>query len=306
MDTEQPEAGSDVLERMSAHFGAPAETPEAEDAPVDLAATLESTDPNEAEAPADEEPEQEPQAGLVEVETDEGEKYQVPAKLKDAFLRQKDYTQKTQELAELRKQAAVSVQHQQAVAQFQQAVSGEQAELARLQGDLSKYKALNWGDLDVETYIKARHQMDTLKERVGEVEQAIGKKAQAFQAYRQQQVQEITQSATTYLKQTIPTWGPSAQAAARQQAQEVGYTDAEMAEVFDPRFVRLAWKAAQYDQLQASKPAAVQKAQAAPPVIKPGASQGASVAKEAKYKEQRERFKKSGDIRDGAKLLLMR
>jgi hypothetical protein len=221
-------------------------------------------------------------------------------------MRSKDYTQKTQELAELRKQAAVSVQHQQAVAQFQQAVAGEQAELARLHGDLAKYKALNWGDLDVETYIKARHQMDTLKERAGEVEQAIGRKAQAFQQYRQQQVQEVTQSATTYLKQTIPSWGPDAQAAARQQAQEVGYSEAEMAEVFDPRFVRLAWKAAQFDKLQASKPAAVEKAKAAPPVIKPGASQGASVAKEAKYKEQRERLRKSGDFRDAAKLLLMR
>jgi hypothetical protein len=306
-DTEQPGTGSDVLSRMTAHFGGPAAETAAPADDDDVAATP-ATEADESDE-VDEQPEVEQQAaeaGLVEIETDEGEKYQVPAKLKDAFLRQRDYTQKTQEIAELRRQASVAAQHQQVVAQFQQAVSGEQSELAQVHGDLAKYKALDWQALDVETYIRAKHQMDTLKERAGEIEQSIGRKAQAFQQWRGRQVQEVSQAGANYLKQAIPNWNADAQADARRQAAELGYSDAETAEVYDPRFVRALWKAAQFDKLQAGKPAAVERAKAAPPIIKPGASQGANVARESQYKKQREQLRKSGDYRDAAKLLLMR
>src|SRR5882672_4989297 len=41
-------------------------------------------------------------SGLAELEWDDA-KYQVPVKLKDAFMRNEDYTRKTQDLAEQRK-----------------------------------------------------------------------------------------------------------------------------------------------------------------------------------------------------------
>jgi hypothetical protein len=300
-ETDSPATESDVLSRMSQHFGEPEKEPEeteqAEAAPEVDAEDTEATEETE---------EATPDAGLVEIETDDGEKYQVPTKLKDSFLRQKDYTQKTQELAELRKQAAVALQHQQVISQFEKVIEPEKAELGRIDADLAKYKQLDWGQLDVETYIKARHQMDTLKERAGELKQAIGQKYEGLKQWREKSVQEVTKSATQYLSQAIPNWGPAAQADARQQAIELGYTEDEMAEVYDPRFVRLAWKAAQFDKIQAGKPAAVAKANAAPPVIKPGVSTGQSAAKESQYKQQREKFRKSGDVRDAAKLLLMR
>jgi len=47
--------------------------------------------------------------GLVEVEYD-GVVYEVPNTLKDAILRQKDYTQKTQEVAETRKEVELRQQ----------------------------------------------------------------------------------------------------------------------------------------------------------------------------------------------------
>jgi len=308
-ESEQPDTGSDdIVSRMSAIFSdKPAQAaPEAADEAQAAPATEE-----EDESPAedgDDQPEtdQQPEAGLVEIETDDGERYQVPSKLKDAFLRQKDYTQKTQEIAELRRQASVAAQHQQVVAQFQQAVSGEQSELAQVHGDLAKYKALDWQALDVETYIRAKHQMDTLKERAGEIEQSIGRKAQAFQQWRGQQVQEVSQAGANYLKQAIPNWNADAQADARRQAAELGYSDAETAEVYDPRFVRALWKAAQFDKLQAGKPEAVKTAQKAPPVIKPGVSKGPGVAAQQKYADLRKTLKKSGSLKDAARLFTLK
>src|SRR5216683_4865345 len=55
---------------------------------------------NQAEASAD--AIQTTESDLAELEWD-GAKYQVPMKLKDAFMRNEDYTRKTQELAEQRK-----------------------------------------------------------------------------------------------------------------------------------------------------------------------------------------------------------
>ena len=65
----------------------------------------ETDETEEIEGEGDEETEEgEGETDTAEVELN-GEKYKVPAALKDAFLMQADYTRKTQEVAEVRKTA---------------------------------------------------------------------------------------------------------------------------------------------------------------------------------------------------------
>lgn len=261
-----------------------------------------------AEGPADEAVvEEEPQIedDLDDIEWEDGKQYRVPKTLKEGFLRQQDYTRKTQELAELRRQATAAMQAQEAFSQFQQSTADEQRELTRVQADIERYKNLDWSSLDTDTYIKARHQLDTLKERAGEIQQGLGAKAQQFSNWRQQQARELLQSGENFLRQAIPSWGDEAKKEVRAQALANGYTEDELGQVVDPRFVKLAWKAAQFDKLQSGKSAALQAAQKAPPVVKPGASNQTAV-RESKYKDARQRLKKSGDLRDAAALFMMR
>lgn len=269
----------------------------------------EASAPAAAEGPATddavEDGEQPAEDSLEEIDWEDGQKYRVPKPLKEGFMRQQDYTRKTQELAELRKHAQVAAEAANAMQQFQAATADEQRELARVQSDIERYKSLDWSSLDTDTYIKAKHQLDTLKERAGEIQQGLGAKAQQFTNWRQQQAHQVLQSGENYLKQTIPGWGVEAKQEVRSQALASGYTDAELEQVIDPRFVRLAWKAAQFDKLQAGKTAAVQQASKAPPVLKPGATNN-QAARESKYKDARTRLKKSGDLRDAAALFMMR
>jgi len=246
-----------------------------------------------------------PEDDSDEIDWEDGQKYRVPKVLKEGLLRQQDYTRKTQELAELRRQAQVTMETGQALQQFQAATADEQRELSRVQADIERYKGLDWSSLDTDTYIKAKHQLDNLKERAGEIQQGLGQKAQQFSQWRQQQLQQALQSGEQFLRTSIQGWGDEARREVRTQVLANGYSEEELAQVIDPRFVKIAWKAAQFDKLQAGKQTALQSAQKAPPVVKPGAS-NQTAARESKYKDMRGRLKKSGDLRDAAALFAMR
>lgn len=258
MEAEQPQVDSEAaaLAAMEEKLFGPAEEEPAEESP---------------EA-APEETEEQPQDDLYEIEADDGERYRVPQKLKDSFLRQSDYTKKTQELAELRRHAIATAEAVQASQQFQQSVAADQAELARVQQDIERYKSIDWTALDTDQYVRLKHQLDGLKERKGEIEHTISGKAQQFSQWQQQHKQSLSQQGQQYLRNVIPNWGQQSVQDAAQAALDAGYTNEEVSNVFDPRFVKLAWEAAQFRKLQSGKTAAVQAAQKAPPVVKPGSS----------------------------------
>lgn len=263
--TEQPQAVDSeaaAIAAMEEKLFGPSEAPEAaQEEEIEQEATEQAEDD---EQPSPEE--------LFEIEADDGEKYRVPPKLRDAFLRQQDYTRKTQEVAELRRQAALTAEAIQAQTQFQQSVAQDQAELFKVQQDIERFKAFDWSALDTDQYVRFKHQLDSLKERAQEINSTISGKAQQFSQWQQQHKANLTQQGQQYLRSQIPNWGAEHVNDAARMALEVGYTNDEVSNVYDPRFVRLAWEAAQYRKLQSGKTAAVRTAQKAPPVIKPGSS----------------------------------
>lgn len=209
----------------------------------------------------------------------DGVEYRLPKDLKakvsewrDGSLRQGDYTSKTQELAEMRKHVAAIAETTKARQEFESSVADETQELSRIKGQLAQYKSVDWGSLSVDDYVRFKGQMDGLKDRAGEIETALKTKAEQFSRWAEGKKAEALQSGQRYLQQAIKGWGPEAEKSVIAAAKEVGYTDQELGAVFDPRFVRLSWKAAQFDKLQASKNEALEKANKAPPVVKPGAN----------------------------------
>ena len=304
MSTEQTQVDSDVDTRMSAFFGgAPEVAPEPE---ADTAEPTQQAEEATTEAHEQETPE-------YEVFDVDGVEYQLPPELKakvaewkDGYTRREDYTRKTQEVAELHRQAQTLAEVARQQQSFEKTVEAERTELQQLQYQLAQYKGVDWTNLDTDQYIRLKGQMDNLRERANEVEKTIGGKKSQFEEWANQQKAEIVQTGQKYLQQSIKGWGEEAQKEVVKAAQSMGFSQEELSGVLDARQVHVLWKAAQYDKLQSGKAAVVAAVQKAPPVVKPGASKGPGVVAEQKYTDARKALKKSGSTQDAARALLAR
>jgi hypothetical protein len=241
----------------------------------------------------------------------DGVEYRLPPELKakvadwrEGALRREDYTQKTQQLAELTRQAAAINEAFQVQKQFDEQIAPKRDELARVKHQLAQFKGVNWTDLTVEQHLSLRSQMEQLKDSATELEGSIKQEQAKFAEHTVGKKRELLETGHRYLSQAIKGWNEQHQESAISAARSVGFSDHEIGSVIDPRFVHMAYKAAMYDKLQGAKPAAVAAVQKAPPVVKPGASLGTGVAAETKYRDARAQLKKSGSLKDAARLLM--
>lgn len=231
--------------------------------------------PAEAETqeakPEEQEPtQQEPEVAEVEID---GEVYQVPAKIKDRFIHQADYTRKTQELAEARRVVAATEQSLKLREAFQGSVIEEMTQLKAIDQQLEQYKKLDWQAMDVEQLVKTRHQLDQLKDAKGEIEKALKGKQDEFQQQVGKYQKEARESGLKYIQQKIKGFNDEKGKELLNYGVNEGYTSEEMSQLMDPRLVVTLWKASQWDNLQASKPTITNKASQAAPSVKPGATQ---------------------------------
>jgi hypothetical protein len=120
------------------------------------------------------------------------------------------------------------------------------------------------------------------------------------QAQMQHVVAEEMQKLSAYIPEfTDPAKGEAIRNDIRAFAKQVGFSDNELASVYDSRAVLTLYKAMQYDKLVASKPAITKKVNEAPKAIKSGVSKPRdSNAEETRKLKARARA--SGSIRDAA------
>lgn len=239
--------------------------------------------PEQGEQQAEEQPEATEEAptppALEEVEW-EGEKYQIPAALKPALMRQDDYTRKTQAVAERERMVALQLQRQQIEQAFQQSVGPETQAISELDAAIRQYSQVNWQALDTDSLVKTRHALDMLKEQRAEVQKRIDAKRGEFDNQMQGIQKEALQKANESLARAIPKWGPEVQKDLMSYGLTEGYTDVELGSIRDPRIIKSLWKAQQWDKLQAGKSVAQKRASGAAPMLKPGASQPAPSAQQ--------------------------
>lgn len=217
------------------------------------------------------EAETETQPALEEVEW-EGRKYQLAPELKSALMRQQDYTQKTQQVAERERMVALQIQRQQLEHTFQQSIGPEAQSLSELESAIKQYNNVDWQQLDTDSLVKTRHALDMLKERREEVRKAIEVKRQQFEGQVHEVNQKSLAQANEYLQKHIPKWGPEVQRELMAYGQTEGYTDVELGSIRDPRIIKTLHKAQLWDKLQAGKPLTAKRATGVPPVVKPGAA----------------------------------
>jgi hypothetical protein len=120
------------------------------------------------------------------------------------------------------------------------------------------------------------------------------------QAQMQHVVAEEMQKLSAYIPEfTDPAKGESIRNDIRAFAKQVGFSDNELAAVYDSRAVLTLYKAMQYDKLVASKPAITKKVNEAPKAIKSGVSKPRDSNAE-EIRKLKARAKSSGNVRDAA------
>ncbi len=268
------------------------------EAPAQVEAAAPEDQGNEPDQPGEE---TDAAGSLVDIEFD-GKVLKGSPEIREAVMRHSDYTRKTMELAEHR---ALFQQTQEAAEQhaaFSQSIESESTELAQIDAQLAQFKQLPWDEFDVQQMVKATHARDNLKERKAEIQQSVAAKREEFTKQANESKQNLYREAHKYLTKKIPNFNKEAVEAFVGAAKLVGFAEAEVKNFTDPRAIELAWKAAQWDRLQAAKPVAQKKVAEVPPVAKPGSQATTESKASTQSKALREKFAKTGDVRDLTKL----
>jgi hypothetical protein len=257
--SEQPETESlSIEDRLLAQFEP--EQPEVEAAP----------EQPEVEAQAEAE-ESEAQPEFQEIEY-EGKTYQVPPELKDAILRQSDYTKKTTEVSERQRaieQKELQIRAAETERQFHETVKGDVAQVQKIDFQIEQWKAVDVTGLSSEQLWKVSREIDQLKEKRAELTNGINSKWQGFQHQQQQLAQEARAKAEEHISKAIKGWGPDTHKSIREYALAEGFTTPELDAIADPRVVKVLWAASQFNKLQAQT---IQGKVKSAPVVKPGSS----------------------------------
>ena len=229
------------------------ETPEA--------ATYEAEDGTEAELQAEA-----PDDDSEEVEHD-GQKYRVPKALKDALLRQSDYTRKTQEVAEQRK--ALEAEQQRVVQQAEAMRTNikEYAQLTHLDEQIQTYGKIDWAAFSRDDPAAAQQEwirFSQIKEHRQGLAGHLQQKEQQMASETQREAAKRTEEARAVLAREIPDWSPELAGKLRDFAVAKGIPEARLAQVTNPTDVKILHLAYLGQQLLDKQKAAVKAPPPAP------------------------------------------
>lgn len=303
---------SDFATQLSAAAEPAGQAPEAPDADGQEPQQIEEATPDAVEPDGEQSPEGEaaeeaaPEDGQADTAPDEemvikwktasGETYEAPLKeLKDGYLRQSDYTQKTQQLSQERERVQMALSEQ-----FQQ-VQAFGPELGRLQGiqeRIAQYQSIkqsDWQTLqaqDPQQYNAMVNDFLLLREQGKELNQSIDLKRQRFALDKQQEAIAAVQAASEHLKKTVKDFGDKQLSAMNDHLVKKGLKHEELSEIvgrlgkkYAPAVLEVIHEAAQWRALQDKKPDIDNRAKAIPP--KPAAR-----AQQSKPTSQQEQLAK--------------
>lgn len=177
-----------------------------------------------------------------------GQKVKGPKGLKDGVLMQADYTRKTQEIAETRRQLEERAQHIQ-----QQSTAGEEEMNARaamisIDTSLKTYENLDWNAWEQQDLFAAQkgwREYQTLKETRGQVAEYLGERQKARTEQASSETNKRLQETRQYAEKQIKGWTPEVDAKITEFAtKELGFDWNTLKGAYTPavyRALHLAW-----------------------------------------------------------------
>ena len=159
----------------------------------------------ETEGEDNPEEETEPEDDTEEVEY-EGKQYRIPKEIKDALLRQSDYTRKTQELAEHRNQVSATLERITAVSQEE---TQAMAQVAMVAAQIKQYEDIDWDawdQTDPNAANKARWEITQLQQQQAAAVSQYHKAGEAKHSIAQQETAKRLEEADRFAFTHIPGW----------------------------------------------------------------------------------------------------
>ena len=307
-ESEETQASEEVSE----------DEPEPSDVESEEESEEEAEEEDSEESPEEDEPEEESETETVYTVRVDGKDVEVTEdELLKGYSRQADYTKKTQELAEYRKEMDNALayyqneiqQTQQARAQYVDAVeSAIQNNYAHLQ----QFQNVDWERLkleDREEYLTKRDDYRQAQEQIDSLKQEHQAAAEKQQAEMQEQHKRVWAEEHQKMAQIIPDWNDNEKRmaiskAVGEYALARGYTQEELNQLVDHRSIIMLMKAKAYEDIQ-QKHTAVRskKVRNKPKVVR-------SKAKKDKVSDSKRtrtakigRLKESGHVDDAADLI---
>ena len=292
---------NDFAEQLSA-ASTEGQAPEAPETEAQEQPGVEEATPEAVEGEQSPEAEQEasPEHGQAEQAPDEelvikwttaaGEAHEAPLKeLKDGYLRQSDYTQKTQQLSQEREKAQAAILEQY---QMAQSMGAEVGRLQAVQAQIAQYQALDWAAIqaqDPQQYSALASQFLILREQGRDLLQTVQGKQAQFEQLKAKDGQEAVAAAGEHLKKVIPGFGDKQLSAMNSHMVSKGLSEADLPDLvkrlgkqFAPAVLEAIHEAAQWKALKAGKPEIENRVKSIPP--KPAAR--AQAAKPNSQQEQ--------------------
>ena len=286
------ETFDDSLEGESA---APADT-SLEDADADS----EVTDGEQLEESEDSEEEKPDQTFTVKVD---GTEVTVTLdELQKGYSRTQDYTRKTQQIAEIRRQVESEAE----------AIRAERSQYAQLLGALESQvqqaaePQIDWDRLYQEDPIEWVRQKEVMRENQAKAQAIQFEKQRLAEISQQEQAQQmqafLAQQRDELLK-VLPDWKDPNKAKKEKEllidfGQKAGFSADELKNIFDHRVVNVLRKAALYEQMMSKRQNIKPVTNNGPRPAKPGAAGRISTTSEATRAKQR--LAKSGRVNDAA------
>lgn len=211
----------------------------------------------------------------VEIEY-EGEKFKIPRQLEKSILQERDYTRKSQELAEQRRQ----VEHERKISngikldrEFSESIATEVDQLRAIDGYMRHLEGIDVRTLPLDDQIAHLAEIARVPRQREAIQRSIEGKRAKFDQTMQEHLSTIRQSAKDALSKSIPGFSDELLGTITSYSKTLGFTEQDIdAITTDPRSSSVLYKAMQYDKLQSNKADAVKKATSASPAIKPGSS----------------------------------
>ena len=257
-------------------------------------------DTSEEQSGEEEESEEQEQPQTFTVKIDGKEVAVTLDELQKGYSRTQDYTRKTQQIAEVRKQVEAETQ----------AVRAERGQYAQLLVALQAQLQATEPQVDLdrlyhEDPIEWVRQKEVMRERVEKVQAIQAEQQRLYQTSQREQQQALEQQLVLQkdaLLAALPSWKDSKVAKAEkalvvESAKNAGFSDEDLNSVYDHRLVLLLRKAGLYDQMM-SKRQGIKPVTNGPRPAKPGAAGRVSTTSESARAQQR--LAKTGRVDDAA------
>jgi hypothetical protein len=271
-----------------------------EELSADANAADDETDTEQSELSEETEEQEQPQVFSVKIDGTEVEV--TLEELQKGYSRTLDYTRKTQQISEVRKQTEGELQAVRAEReQYAQLLSALEAQIQQ-----AAQPNIDWDRLyseDPIEWIRQREVMRDNQDRAAAIQSEKQRLSQLSQQEQAQFMQQKLQQEQEALLAAIPDWRDAEKAKAEKTllvefGQKIGFTSDELKNVVDHRAVLMLRKAALYDQMMSKRGSIKPVTNNGPRPAKPGAAGRVSNSTESVRAQQR--VAKTGRVDDAA------